>query len=123
VTSNFWIPPVTAGMVVQVLLYPFSPRWNGPNFAPLIFLAVLGFGAYSAIGRVRRKEEDSFLAASALAVYALTFACAIVLSVAVKPIFYDRYLVSVAGVLVLAFASFVRTIKATLLAIALALYR
>lgn len=123
VTSNFWIPPVTAGMVVQVLLYPFSPRWNGPNFAPLIFLAVLGFGAYSAIGRVRRKEDDSFLASSALAVYALTFVCAIVLSVAVKPIFYDRYLVSVAGVLVLAFASFVRTIeKRRVLAIALALY-
>jgi uncharacterized protein (DUF2141 family) len=106
VKSNFWIPPVDFVSAIHALTYPFMQRfsWGLDPIATALFLAVFGLGAFAAVRAIRSKKEDSFLAVSALATYLSLFAAALVLSVAYKPILYDRYFTTALGLLILVFA-------------------
>lgn len=125
VAKNYWIPPVDVFTVFRVFGYPFMQRfsWNFNPYAIAIFLIVVTLGTIGAVRAVRARKDDSFLAASALSVYLLTFLAALVLSVVYKPILYERYFIAVMGLLILCFSYFVRTLASRRgAAIAIAIY-
>ncbi len=121
VKSNFWIPPVDFIAAVHALTYPFMQRfsWGLNGFATALFLAVFGLGVFAAVRAVMTKKEDAFLAVSALATYLGLFTAAIVLSIAYKPILYDRYFTAALGLLILAFAYFVQGFRKNLVVAAI----
>lgn len=113
VSENFWIPPVTFTSAINILTYPFLQKFPyGINSrAVLLYVAVVlaaGIGIFRAY---RSKKEYRFLPLSALIVYILTFATGIILSIVIRPIFAERYLVSCMGLFLLAGAALMSTFK------------
>ena len=125
VHENYWIPKPDLSAVVRALGYPFMQRfaWGFNPYATAVLLVVLALGAFAVIRSVSKKRPDAFLLATALAVYALTFVAAYCVSLAFKPIFYERYFTGVMGLLILCLAAFASGFKRpTLSAVAVAVY-
>jgi uncharacterized protein (DUF2141 family) len=113
VHENYWIPKPDLSAVIRALGYPFMQRfaWGFNPYATAVFVSVLALGLFAVVRSVAKKKPDAFLLATALAVYALTFVAAYGVSIAFKPIFYERYFTGVMGLLILCFAAFAAGFK------------
>lgn len=119
VQQNYWIPPLSKANLLRALVFPFSVRQSAINQRNIaIVIAVLFLSTFSVFAHIRAKKKDTFLCASTLSVYGLTFLATIILSLITRPILVDRYFSSVAGLLILCVSSLVCLTKNQLVKIA-----
>jgi hypothetical protein len=102
VARNFWIGPVTGETVLSVLAYPFGYKFYAPPFARILFFGAVAAIVYGFIFGALKKDRSALPAAAALLVFALTLGAAVLLSVLVRPILVERYMVSCLGLFLLA---------------------
>ncbi len=112
VAKDFWIPPVTRGVVWQALIYPFKAKFtSGFEFIlPSFFLAV-AFAFWGVKQAFTERKREGLLSVYAILIYVTTLAVAVKVSTEVRPIFVDRYIFPVVGLFILATAYGVSKIK------------
>jgi hypothetical protein len=102
VAKNFWIGPVTGNTVLSALAYPFGYKFSTPPFARILFFGAAAVLAYGFGFGALKKDRAALPAAAALLVFVLTLATAVLLSVLVRPILVERYMVACLGPFLLA---------------------
>ena len=113
VASHYWIGPLTLKGIVTIVSYPFMQKFLsvGSSRAAILFAATVLFSLAGIAVAWKKRDETLFLCASAFGVYALTLSAGIILSVAVRPILVERYMISCMGLLIVAFVSFWSRLK------------
>jgi len=103
VSGNFWIPEVTDTVIRETLTYPFSLQFfNSPTgeITAWFMYPFIGIGLYLGL----RRKTDFRLPLLAVITFVATLGAAIIVSHLVRPILVSRYIMPVAGLLILGLA-------------------
>lgn len=108
VAKGFWIPPTSFELLVFGLVAPFTYKFEDIPYpwqaiASLVLLSAL-VAVTLTFPRWRRRGLDTRAVIRALAIFALTLGFGLAFSRLVQPIFMPRYMMSCAGLLLLATA-------------------
>lgn len=104
VMTRYWIPEVDYKTVWRCLIFPYAFKFKPGPFTPWVFLIATAFIVVGFISGRKNDEHDRNAFFSVVGVYGLTIALAIAISVFLRPILVERYLMSIVGVLLLAVA-------------------
>lgn len=100
VHRDFWIPPVTWDSVVAACAQPFGGFYWMYGVSWVLFAITGGLTLASLVVAWRtRQREDHLPLIFALAGFFATFATAVVLSLAFRPVLYPRYIMTLAPLL------------------------
>ncbi len=102
--KDLWLPEVTGGWILSTLAFPYGYKFDvrifGYHAVALLALAALAGGLVLAVSR----RKDLRLPALCLSGFAGTLIAATAISLVVRPILYPRYMLPLAGLLVVALA-------------------
>lgn len=108
VAHSFWIPQVTGGSILGVLIYPFSHKFSEmftlPFIALLLSLVIVYIGLKKAAQYENRFRPEAWMLKLAVAAYFLTMVAGITASELIRPILIGRYMMPVLGLFLLAIA-------------------
>ena len=121
VASHYWIGPLTLQGIVTIVSYPFMQKFLsvGSTLATILFAVTVVFSLTGIAVAWKKRDDNLFLSVSAFGVYVLTLAAGIFLSIVVRPILVERYMLSCMGLLLVAFVSFWSRLKRPVLLFAM----
>ncbi|MBN1411777.1 MAG: glycosyltransferase family 39 protein [Spirochaetales bacterium] len=98
-SADFWIPPVNGGLLLNILLYPFSYKFGMP-FEIMSFIAICA-AIFFIVNGIRKTEPEDMpktvMAIFCLIVYTGTILAGIIGSMIVRPMLIERYTVPLMG--------------------------
>ena len=114
VSKDFWLWPVSWYSVWVALKFPFSNKFSEGSSELLVlwgFLYICFFVFYGIFSGLIKKQHDVKISILALLGYLFTFLGGVILSYIIRPLFLDRYVFTVIGLLTLSMAYGINQVK------------